>query len=559
VTSADEASRDPMSSLVSLRSPLTPPSSHLHVGHESLKELLRIARRQLAPPDPDKLINAHRTALAAVRTIVVEALRASDCLVVLDPLGGREHGESDVTSSIRFLVRLWNQTAEDDSDATLSFLERVADEGSGNAMYVLGLLVAATDPAAADCWWRQAAAQGDIAVAFLLGLLRFGRDRRGAGHWWKQVVDVGHDSEAMFLLGLLTVEDDVAAAQRWWRQAAASGHVEAMTDLALLLKKGDPAEAAHWLVRAMFEGSIEARRLLRELLDQNLTLRQMYERSAGRGDLHTRYALAAVLDSTDTHEAWDRAAARLDASAMRALAHTDVELAYRWLVRAAASGDADAMRALGNHFARADTELACRWLERAAVSGDADAMFDLYELHLALDHGPLADQAGPGDHYATAMRWLKDAAAHGSGAAADRLGHDPDTRPAEDNETPMWRRGAAIAALPLAGMAGVGGALHLVPHAPDPGVQGAQEPGLHAATVAQSLDLMSHLVDFVEHEAKPLSGALADLLAQPDRLQRALKSGIVLVKAQRVGATASPSRPASLRPEDFGPDTTPGG
>ncbi len=52
------------------------------------------------------------------------------------------------------------------------------------------------------------------------------------------------DTDAMVNLGLLLRDRDPAAAQAWWKRAAAVGNTEAMVGLGLLLRDRDPAAGA---------------------------------------------------------------------------------------------------------------------------------------------------------------------------------------------------------------------------------------------------------------------------------------------------------------------------
>jgi hypothetical protein len=119
--------------------------------------------------------------------------------------------------------------------------------------FFLGLLARQRgDPAEAERWYRQAAAEGSLAAANNLGFLAWERgDLAEAERWYRQAANARYPT-AEYNLGVLARgRGELEEAERWWRRAAAAGNHDAENNLGVLAKqRGDLEEAERWYRQA---------------------------------------------------------------------------------------------------------------------------------------------------------------------------------------------------------------------------------------------------------------------------------------------------------------------
>ena len=268
-------------------------------------------------------------------------------------------------------------------------LEKRANEGRANAMYLLGALYdeglgIAQDHVTARKWFEKAAAKGNAPAMKSLGIIyQYGngvtQDYAKAREWYEKAAARGGYYSMTYLRRLYAngwgVPQDYAKAREWYEKAAAKDNDWAMDNLGWLYANGygvpqDYAKAREWYEKAAAKDNAQAM----------YTLGVLYE--SGQG---------VTRDYVKAREWYEKAAAKDNDAAMynigRLYAHgdglpQDHAKAREWFEKAAAKGNADAMAYLGALYhnalgVRQDYVKAREWYEKAAAKGDGGAMDNL--------------------------------------------------------------------------------------------------------------------------------------------------------------------------------------
>ncbi len=242
-------------------------------------------------------------------------------------------------------------------------LEPVAREGSAEAQYLIGRMLArgegrAANPGRAAEWYRRAAERGSAEAQNNLGLLYeagtgVARDASVAAKWYRRAAKSGFAVAAFNLARLLEsgVEgtDGTAEAERWYRRSAARGH----------------AGAAEWVSRQGRPSGAES-----SVAEPVPTAEPSI---VATDESATNASVPAAPASARAHrDAWERG---------------DWSEASAALTEKAATGDADAAYRLGLLADQGlgktrDLGAAERWFRTAAERDHGRAMYELGFLEL---------------------------------------------------------------------------------------------------------------------------------------------------------------------------------
>ncbi len=124
-----------------------------------------------------------------------------------------------------------------------SLVARAAEAGHPQAQFVAAGLVERTDPERATELLERAAGQGETAAMLYLGLML--PPGPEATQWLTKVAQSG-DPAGMYQLSLVLAASDPAAAQDWLRQAAEAGSTRAQNEFGVrAFEAGQPIDRAH--------------------------------------------------------------------------------------------------------------------------------------------------------------------------------------------------------------------------------------------------------------------------------------------------------------------------
>lgn len=272
------------------------------------------------------------------------------------------------------MVRLaLTQAAAGDLPAARQWLERAAEAGRVDALFVRGVVEeSAGDQRAAYDWWLRAAEAGDGDAMFNLSVsAKEAGDAGNATAWLVRAAEAGNGA-AMHNLGVQALETgETAAAEAWFERAADTGRADSMLALADLLERRDEnVQAAQWYAKALAT-------------------------AGGNGEIEYRYAvcLGKAGDEEQAKVHLLRAATLKHAPATAVLgdlaraAGSRDEAAY-WYTTAADLGAAAGL--LGLSLVRADEgdfATAEKILAQAAETGEPRAVTLLAELRSARSGG----------------------------------------------------------------------------------------------------------------------------------------------------------------------------
>jgi len=431
--------------------------------------------------------------LAKRRALADMAMRRSDA-VVLESVASRDLLSADPELAVRLLgrsaelgrgiaaMRLANHLLEQADDGAAAGIDRrvrgllvqAADDGLPAAAATLGDGFSGgwfgdVDHAAAEGWWRVAAARGHVPAA--IALVRAADESRAETEpfevlTWLRLAAESGDREWMVELARrreagIGVPIDDAEAVHWWRRAAERNVPQASYTLGLRYRDGrgveqDPDRAIRLISRAAQAGVEGAQRVHAELLE-----------SAGRTDEAMRaYRLAARANDPEASLAFVRlaiahggvSAEQIAEAAMPALQDADpriVERADAMLVQGL--DDAAALRAVATRYlqmvGRGDRRRdplerdALRWIVRAAEAGDRISIAWLAEPAIPGQSGMprVVLRAIPAEEItALAAFWIIRAAEAGMEPALRELVRAADER-GDDDERTRWLRSGADA------------------------------------------------------------------------------------------------------------------
>jgi uncharacterized protein len=268
------------------------------------------------------------------------------------------------------------------------------------------------DPPEAARLYRLAAEAGHAQAQYSLAVLYAqGRgveqDYAQAMRWYKEAGEAAAQAgtaDALFMVGIMYanaegVPADLSQARHWWERAAVHGHGLAMAHLGQMLRDGDlgppdPAAASEWYVRAWQHqepakgaGGIDS-------------MTPDLERLAEAGDARAEYALGVF----DKIQRGDHAAGAARLQRAAALGHPGAQELLGFCYRdgegvskddaraaelftlAAEAGERGSQYLLGAYYAAGrgglprDLDLAIRWMRRAAEQGERKALHPLAQL-----------------------------------------------------------------------------------------------------------------------------------------------------------------------------------
>jgi hypothetical protein len=281
-------------------------------------------------------------------------------------------------------------TEKEDYDALLAAITPLADEGNGEAQFILGTCYfygrgVAQDTKRGITYWTEAATQGIAPAQTALGAYHASKGRHDEARKCFEQAAVQGDIHAATALHILDSQQPPSAAvQR-------AIHI---------LQAGDGDGARRKLEDLAAAGNLEAIRFLAVMFQQGIGVPQNYEiarewwlTALELNDATAQYALGEQYYNgtgvaTDYEQAryyWEQAAAQNHADAQYGLGilyreghgvPADQTLAHTWLEKAATQGHTTAQTDLGRHYlGTQEFSQAQKWLQAAADADDADAQY----------------------------------------------------------------------------------------------------------------------------------------------------------------------------------------
>lgn len=383
---------------------------------------------------------------AVVASATPTPLASSPAAAPQVPSSPEDPRREAMARALRLLERGEAKATKDAED----LLTGLAEGGSVEAMFRLGLIKAEAEDPEARTWLEQATKANHTRAMLELGILYAkGRsviqDRARARSLYQRAAEAGLP-EGMTQLALCQLEGkggetDLPQALRWLKRAADRDEPGAMAALGACALAGeglrrDPERAFEWFEQAVAKGHTGAMIQLARLCRSGAGARKrdlkratdLYRRAAEGGDAAAFFPYGEALllgegtprDYPAAFKWFSKAAKDEDPAAMSRLGllyyegrpgvPSDPAAGVAWLEKAAARGQAEAMFTLGQALLEGkgieqNLRSGGSWIERAAEGGELNAMVLFYRL-LSVGRGVEVDKAA-------ALKWIERAAEGG--------------------------------------------------------------------------------------------------------------------------------------------------